>query len=271
MNTLNIVRNRLPAWILGAFTGLFFVFMLAPILIVVWMAFSAQSFIGFPITSYSLRWFYRVVEYEPFLNGLIVSIQIGIVSTVLAALLGVPAALALARSRSALADSVATFLLSPISMPMIVLGFALLFFLSAAGLGISLTSLVIAHTLVGIPYLVRTVVGIYRTQPADFEEAAAILGASRWQVLRYVTLPLVRPGIFAGALFAFLISLDNLPISYFFGSPSTGTLPVVLLSYIENQFDPSIAAVSTVQMFLALFALVIVDRFYGVKHLGSPS
>ena len=128
----------------------------------------------------------------------------------------------------------------------------------------------IAHTLVGIPYLVRTVIGIYRTQPADFEEAAAILGASRWQVLRYVTLPLVRPGL-RRSLFAFLISLDNLPISYFFGSPSTGTLPVVLLSYIENQFDPSIAAVSTVQMFLALFALFIVDRFYGVKHLGAPS
>lgn len=271
MRALDRVRERLPAWSLGAFTLVFFGFLLAPILIVVWMAFSAQSFIGFPIPAYSLRWFRRVVEYEPFLRGLLVSIEVGIVSTVLATLLGVPAALALARSRGVWANAAATFLLSPISMPLIVLGFALLFFLSATGFGVSLASLMIAHTLVGIPYLVRTVIGIYRTQPADFEEAAAILGASRLQVLRHVTLPLVRPGIFAGALFAFLISLDNLPISFFFGSPTTSTLPVVLLSYIENQFDPSIAAVSTVQMALALIALVVVDRLYGVKHLGAPS
>ena len=100
MSTLNIVRDRLPAWILGAFTGLFFAFMLAPILIVVWMAFSAQSFIGFPITSYSLRWFYRVVEYEPFLNGSDRQHRNRDYLDGLAALLGVPAALALARSRS---------------------------------------------------------------------------------------------------------------------------------------------------------------------------
>lgn len=263
--------ERLPVWVLAGFTIIFFVFMLAPILIVVWMSFSAQSFIGFPISAYSLRWFHRIVEYEPFLNSLIVSLEVGLLSTVFAAILGVPAALALARSRGGFADGIAAFMLSPISMPMIVLGFALLFFLSAIGFGISLTSLLVAHTLVGIPYLVRTVIGVYRTQPADFEEAAAILGASRWQVFRHVTLPLVRPGIFAGALFAFLISLDNLPISFFFGSPTTSTLPVVLLSYTENQFDPSIAAVSTVQMVLALAALLIVDRLYGIGHLGAPS
>jgi putative spermidine/putrescine transport system permease protein len=271
MSALDRLRDSLPAWCLGAFAVLFFTFMLAPILVVVWVAFSAQSYIGFPIPSYSLRWFQRVIEYGPFLRGLVVSIQVGVVSTILAMLLGVPAALALARSRSGFADALATFMISPLSMPLIVLGFALLFYLSAAGFGISMTSLVIAHTLVGIPYLVRTVIGIYRTQPADFEEAAAILGASRWQVLRHVTLPLVRPGIFAGALFAFLISLDNLPISFFFGSPMTSTLPVVLLSYIENQFDPSIAAVSTVQMALALLALAVVDRLYGIKHLGAPT
>ncbi|NRG17228.1 ABC transporter permease [Rhizobiales bacterium] len=267
---LDLLRN--PAdLLLPAFVFLFFVFIIAPIAIVVWMAFSAQAYIGFPIPAYSLKWFYRIVEYEPFLNSLIVSIELAIASTIVAATIGVPAALALARSRAGFADGLATFLLSPISMPQIVLGFALLFYLSALGFGVSFTALLLGHTLCGIPYIVRTVLGVYRSQPADFEEAAAILGANRWQVFRYVTLPLVRPGIFAGGLFALLISMDNLPISFFFGSPDTNTLPVVLLSYTENQFDPSIAAVSTVQMLLALLALVVVDRVYGVKHMGAPS
>jgi len=78
-------------------------------------------------------------------------------------------------------------------------------------------------------------------------------------------------GIFAGSLFAFLVSIDNLPISFFFGSPSTNTLPVVMLSYLENQFDPSIAAISTVQMGLALVALLVLDAVYGLRRIGMPS
>ncbi|UZF94949.1 ABC transporter permease [Bosea sp. NBC_00550] len=265
------LSEDMPAWALRAFMLVFFVFLIAPIAIVVWMSFSAQSYIGFPIQSYSLRWFRRVVEYEPFLNSLIVSIKVAVLSTLFATAIGVPAALALARSRSKAADAIATFLVAPISMPLIVLGFALLFYLSTLGFGLSLLALLIAHSVVAVPYIVRTVIGVYRSQPADVEEAAMILGASRWQTFRYVTLPLVSPGIFAGALFAFLISLDNLPISFFFGSPETSTLPVILLSYTENQFDPSIAAVSTVQMLLALATLFVVDRIFGIRNIGAPT
>jgi putative spermidine/putrescine transport system permease protein len=103
--------------------------------------------------------------------------------------------------------------------------------------------------------------------PAALEEAACILGAGRWDIFRHITLPLIRPGIFAGGLFAVLISLDNLPLSYFFGSSSTNTLPVVMLSYLQNQFDPSVAAVSTVQMAIALVLLLAVDRAYGINRL----
>jgi putative spermidine/putrescine transport system permease protein len=254
-----------------AFTAGFFVFLMAPILIVVLVSFSSLGYIAFPIPSYTLKWFRRVWEYAPFLNGLWVSIKLAVGSTVLAAMLGVPAALALGRARSGWANVLATFLLAPLSMPMIVLGFALLFYLSALGFGLSFTALLIAHTVIGIPYLLRTVIGVYRSLPPDFEEAAAILGAGRWRTMLYVTLPLIRPGVFAGGLFAFLVSFDNLPISYFFGTPSTSTLPVVMLSYIQDQFDPSIAAVSTVQMLLALVVLLVVDRIYGLRQLGAPS
>jgi putative spermidine/putrescine transport system permease protein len=253
------------------FVVLFFTFLLAPILVVVVVSFSSLGYIGFPIPAFSLRWFQRIVEYQPFLDGLRVSIELAVAATALAMLLGVPAGLAVARSSHRWAQWSAAFLLSPISMPMIVLGYSQLYYFSALGLGTSFLSLWLAHTVIGIPYIVRMVVGVYRSMPADYEESAMLLGAGRLSALWLVTLPMIRPGIFAGALFAFLVSFDNLPISYFFGSPSTSTLPVVILSYIQNQFDPSIAAVSTVQLTMALVILLLLDRFYGLRRVGAPA
>ena len=252
---------------LKGFVALFVVYMLAPIIVVVVVSFSAQGFVSFPVRAFSLRW-YHGVEYRPFLDSPMVSLQLALVSTFGASLIGIPAALAIGRRRGPVADSIAGFILSPISMPLIVLGYALLFYLSRLGFGISFLGLTVAHTVVGVPYMFRTVLGVYRSQPRDYEEAAAILGANPLQTFAFVTLPLIRPGIFAGALFAILISLDNLPISYFFGSPATNTLPVVMLSYLEHQFDPSVAAIGTVQMVLAMIALAVVDRMYGLRRLN---
>ena len=187
----------------------------------------------------------------------------------LGAMLGVPAALWAARSPSAAANIVSTFLLAPISVPAIVLGFSLLYMLSALALGVSFTSLLITHTVVSIPYIARTVLAVYRAVPPDFEEAAAVLGASRLKTFWYVTMPMIRPGIFAGGMFAVLISLDNLPLSFFFGSSTTNTLPVVMLSYMQNQFDPSIAAISTIQMLIAVVALLVVNALYGIEKLTA--
>jgi len=150
---------------------------------------------------------------------------------------------------------------------MIVLGFASLFFLSRIGVGLSLAALLIAHSCVCLPYVVRMTAAVYRTLPPSLEEAAEILGASRLATLRHVVLPQLRPAIAAGALFSFLVSFDNLPLSFFFGSPQTNTLPVIMLSYVEQQFDPSIAALSTAQLVVAVVILLVVDRLYGLGRL----
>ena len=271
MRAAAAIRRQGATWALGAFVVLFFAFMLAPILIVVVVSFTSVNYVAFPITGFSLRWFWRIVEYRPFLDSLLVSIELALASTACAGVIGVPAALALVRSRAPFANAVSTFLLSPLSMPLIVLGLAFLFFLSALGTGVSFLSLLISHTVVGLPYIVRTVAGVYRGLSTDYEESASILGANRMQIFWYVTLPLIRPGIFAGSLFSVLISFDNLPVSYFFGSAQTNTLPVVMLSYLEHQFDPSIAALSSVQMALAVLALLVVERVYGLKHMSAPT
>jgi len=263
------LRVRYGVIALALYVLLFLGFIAAPIVSVVVVSFSTASFIAFPIPGFTLRWYWHILEYKPFVDALIVSGEVAVLSTMFGTLFGIPAALALARSRGTAAAIVSNFLLAPVTVPAIVLGLALLYFLSSLSLGISFTALLIAHTVAGIPYIVRTVLSVYRSIPPDLEEAAAILGASRWQTLLHTTLPLVRPGIFAGGLFAILTSLDNLPLSFFFGSANTNTLPVVMLSYMENQFDPSIAAISTVQMLIAIVVLLIADRVYGIEKLTS--
>jgi putative spermidine/putrescine transport system permease protein len=269
VNTVTRLRHNAPFFLLLTHVVLFFAFILAPIVIVVVISFSDQTYITFPIQGVSLRWFRRIYEYRSFLDAFVVSLEIAALSAMCAAALGIPAALALARARGRLANAAMTLLLSPLSIPLIVLGFALLFYLSAIGFGVSFVSLLIAHSVVSLPYVVRTVAAVYRGMAPGLEEAAAVLGASRWRVFLYITLPLIRPGIFAGCLFAVLISVDNLPISYFFGSASTNTLPVVMLSYLENQLDPTIAAVSTAQLVFAVALLLIAEVVSGRRGVGS--
>jgi putative spermidine/putrescine transport system permease protein len=263
------VRRDPGAIALGLYVVLFVMFLLAPIAAVVVFSFSSSSFVSFPMEGWTLRWYHRIFEYQPFMDSLLVSVEIAVGSSAIGAVIGVPAALVVARSSSTLSSLVANLLLAPISIPAIVLGFSLLYFLSALSFGISFLALLITHSVIAVPYVARTALAVYRALPPDLEEAAAILGASRWQTLRLTTLPLLRPGICAGALFAFLISLDNLPVSFFFGTASTNTLPVVMLSYMQNQFDPSIAAMSAVQMLIAVVMLLIVDATYGVDKLTA--
>lgn len=256
---------------LGVFVLAFFIFLLAPIAIVVLFSFADANFVSFPIERFSLRWYERMIEYRPFLSSLVFSLQLAAMSAFFAAVIGIPAALALVRSRSGAARAVTTLLLAPLSMPMILLGVALLYYLSWMGLGVSVTSLVIGHTVVALPYVVRTVAAVYQHVGPSFEESARILGANRWRTFIHVTLPLIRPGIISGALFSVLVSLDNLPLSLFFTGASTNTLPVVMLAYQQNQFDPAIGAISTVQMLVAIAALLLMQRFAGLHHIVNQN
>ncbi|QDL93332.1 ABC transporter permease [Paroceanicella profunda] len=255
--------------VLGLWAGLFVVFLLLPMVVVVAVSFSSASFVSFPIPGFSLRWYARAFDYAPFMSSLLTSIELAVAATLVGTLLGIPAAIAVARSRHPVANAMSNFLLTPLSMPEIVLGFALLYFLASLRIGSGFLSLLIAHSIVAIPYISRTVMSVYRAIPASHEEAGAVLGASRFQILRQIILPQIMPGVFAGGMFSMLISFDNVSLSYFFGSAHTSTLPVVMLSYMENQFDPSIAAISTIQMLIAIVTLFAIHRAYGIQRLTS--
>jgi len=265
------LKRKLPTVSLVTYVALFFIFLIGPIFIVVAISFTATPYVVFPPEGFSLQWYERFFDYPPFVNGLIVSIELALATAVVGVIMGVPAALAVTRGRLPYSDSIMVFLLSPLSMPLIVVGFALMFYLSALGFGVSFLSLLIAHTVISVPYIIRTVAGVYRGISPEFEESAAALGANRLQIFWHITLPMIKPGIFAGMLFAMLISIDNLPISFFFGSVETNTLPVVMLSYLENQFDPSVAAASTIQLLVALVGLFVVERIYGLDAMAPAS
>ena len=262
---------RIARGALTLFVIAFFAFLLAPIAVVVLFSFVDAAFVRLPIESFSLRWYQRMLEYQPFLTSLGFSLFVAAASGLIALAISLPAALTLARSRSRFAEAMVTLLLAPLSMPMILLGVALLYYLSWMGLGVSVTSLLIGHVVVSIPYVTRTIIAVYQGSSPSFEESARILGATRWQVFRHVTLPLVRPGIISGLLFSMLVSLDNLPISLFFAGSSTNTLPVVMLAYQQNQFDPAIGAISTVQLVVAVVALLAIQRTTGLRHLVNQN
>jgi putative spermidine/putrescine transport system permease protein len=252
-----MIQAALGRRVLATYVAVFLALVALPILVVVLVSFSPTPFLTIPMSSLSLQWYHQVWEYTPFIDGLIVSLKLAIASSLAGALLAVPCALALARQQRRWATLTVSFMLSPISIPGVVLGFALLYFLSARAIGPGFLALFIAHTAIAIPYIGRTVLSVYRTISPSVEESAIVLGASRLRTLLHVTLPQLRPAIFSGMLFACLISIDNLAISYFFGTAQTNVLPVVMLSYLQNQYDPSIAAIATLQMVLAILALLV--------------
>jgi putative spermidine/putrescine transport system permease protein len=264
-----LAGDAISKGLLAVYTLLFAAFLLAPIVIVVAASFNPEASVMVPYEGFSLRWYQRLLEYRPFTSAMATSIGLAFVATAIAVVIAVPAALGLARSRSRAASVAISLLLSPIAIPPLVIGLSMLYYLSALGIGVSLFALVVTHTVVSVPYVMRTVLAACRNLGSSFDEAARVLGATGWQAFRFVTLPLIVPGVFAGALFAILMSLDNLGLSYFFGTAKVTTLPVVMLSYLQNQFDPLIAAVSTVQMALAIALLLFVERVYGLRALTT--
>jgi ABC-type sugar transport system permease subunit len=177
-------------WLLRAYALGFFAFLLLPLAVVVLVSFASDPYITFPPSGISLRWF-RAVFHEPsFVLGITNSLKLALAATAVSIVLAVPAALALVRHRFRGRDALESWLLSPLSLPLIVLGVALLFYLGRLGLGLSAFGLLAAHVVITVPYVLRTVTAVYRSADRTIEEAARVLGASPWQTFRRITLPL---------------------------------------------------------------------------------
>lgn len=225
------------------------IYLVAPIVIVVGTAFTTTGYPTFPPQGFTLRWFERVMTVAGFPEAIWLSTLLAACSTAVSLVLGTFTALALGRWRMRGHASFSAFVMLPVLFPGTVLGLALLVFFSWIGLAGSFTGLVIAHSLVATPFVIRMVMASLGEFDPAVEEAARNLGAGWWRTFFQITLALIRPGLFAGAMFAFIISFDELVVTLFLSGPRLETVPIKVFTYLEFNSDPTISAISTILIF----------------------
>lgn len=259
--------RRVGRWVLRGVASLSLGFILLPLIFVIWLAFFTNEIVSFPPEGYTLRWFGAIFLQNKFVDGFRVSIQVGVVATLFGLALGVPAALAVARRRFTGREAVNTLLLLPLVVPGVVLGTSIYVFHVEAEIATgwpilgSVGGLIAGHTLIVIPWCVRLVTASLAGMDLATEEAAQNLGATPFVTFFRVTLPAIRPGIVAGALFGFVTSFGNLEMSLFLVGPGRTTLPIAILQYLEWKLDPTIAAVSVLQIMLIGAAMIVTDHY----------
>jgi putative spermidine/putrescine transport system permease protein len=244
-----------------------FVFVLSPLALVVWLSFFENEIPYVPPRGYTLRWFQSAFENPEFSDGFILSLQVAVVATAIGLAVSIPATLALRRSSSLWAQAAIQLLTAPLVVPTIVVGAGIyvslivLELVTTWSLVGSFWTLCLAHVLLTIPWAVRLLLANLAGVDPSLEEAAASLGATPVGTVHLVTLPLIWTGVVAAALFSFVASFGNIELSLFLVAPGRTTLPIAILQYLQFKVDPTVAAVSVVQIAIISIALLVCDRF----------
>ncbi len=251
-------------WIIGIIV---YLFLILPIFVIVFSAFSPSEYPKFPPKGFSFRWFTAVFENPQWLDSLWMSAILLIIVTPLTVILGTMASYALARLKFKGKSLVQSLILSPLMIPQVVLGISLLYLFTMMGINGSILALVVGHMIVCFPYVVRTVsVSVTNLNPA-LEKASMNLGATPLQTFYKITIPLIKPGILAGTVFSAVTSFGEISISLFVSSPSTVTVPVRTFGYIDQTFDPSVNAISVIFIIISVIALIIIERTIGLSKV----
>lgn len=251
---------------LRAYVALVMIFLMVPVIVVVLASFSNTSYLTVPPRGFTLRWYAAVLDDPSYIQSIAFSLTLAVAATAGSLLIAVPAAYALVRRAVPQAQAISAFLMAPLVFPAIVIGVASLQMYSLLGVRSGFARLLMAHLVITIPYAVRAILASLAGTDPTLEDAARVLGANRWEAFRKTTLPLIRPGIAAGGLFAFITSFDNVPVSVFLLGISQPTLPVKIFTSIEYGVDPSIAAISTMLIVAIGLCLVIFERWLGFQR-----
>ena len=254
------------------FCTLVFVFLVAPILVIVPLSFNAEPYFTFTEgmlrldpDAWSLRWYREIVENEAWTGSLVNSMVIGVSATVIATVLGTLAALGLASPAVPARRAIMGILISPMVTPVIIAAAGMFFFYSGLGLGQTHLGIILAHATLGVPFVVVTVTATLAAYDPNLNRAAASLGAGPWTVFRRVQLPLIAPGVISGALFAFAVSFDEVVVVLFMGGVDQRTIPRQMWSGIREQISPAILAVAT---FLIAFAALLLLTVEWLRRRG---
>lgn len=244
------------------------IYLLLPVLIVVPMSFSDSSFLGFPPEKLSLRWYQALLDDPSWLESALASLQVAFLSAICAVVLGVMAALALVRGTFPFRNVITAVLLAPLIVPYVIVGLSV--YIAFLRLGLTETTLgfVLVHTALAVPYVTINVASGLLSVDRRLEMAAMNLGAGPVSTFFRITLPLIAPSVLAGALFAFITSWDEVVTAIFLSGPELTTLPVKMWSGIRVQIDPTVAAISSLALFVILGSFVSVGLVRMIQNLA---
>jgi putative spermidine/putrescine transport system permease protein len=260
-------RERLGWLAFAGAVGLALTIILAPLVLVVWLSFFRNEILSLPPEGYSVRWYGALAAQRQFVAGFQLSALVALASTAAGLLVTLPAAFALRRARLPGREAILHALMSPLIVPALVVGaglyLALIEFEVMTSLPVTGTVFGFAagHVLLTIPWSLRLLTANLSGVDPAIEDAALSLGATPLVTAMKVTLPLIWPGVVAAALFSFVVSFGNIEVSLFLVQPGQTTLPIAILQYLEWKVDPTVAAVSALQIALVAAALLITDRF----------
>lgn len=248
-------------------------FITLPLLVVIAASISPTSAVTFRPWEWTLVWYGGLFE-ERWVQPFLLSVQIAVFVAAISGVLGTLAALALVYERVPGSSAIMAALLSPLAVPQIVKGVAIVLFLSIIGLQTMLgtPALIAAHVVLALPFVMRMAAGALANFDDNLDRAAQILGASKRQRLVYVVLPLIKPGVLSGVIFAFIISFNNIPLSVFLVRPGDTTLPIAVINHLEYSLDPILAAVNVASMIFILLVILAFEKFGGFSaqlHGGS--
>ncbi|MBI2527353.1 MAG: ABC transporter permease [Candidatus Rokubacteria bacterium] len=253
--------------LLSLFNGAVYAFLLAPIVLVLVASLTSAGYVSFPPVGLSLRWYAEIGRRHEFVDALMVSLTVAAAVSVVSTVLGVLAALGLVRYRFLGRDLLNALFLSPLMLPGIVIAVAVLQFYARAGVAATPLTLVLGHVIITTPYTVRLAAASLAGFDRSLERAARNLGASPLQTFRRITLPIIAPGVIAGAMFAFIVSFDDVNVALFLSSPQTTTLPVLMFSYSSQETSPILTSASAVLILVVAALVLVIDRLIGVRNV----
>lgn len=237
-----------------------------PTLVILILSFTGEEALHFPPASYSLRWYAALIDANELQAALWVSLKVAVISVTACVVLGVAAALAIARSEGAMARGLETLFMSPLILPALAFGFAALMLFSLLGMRPSILTLAIGHIVVCVPFVLRTTLASLAQLDPALLDASRSLGASGFHTFRTVTLPLISPGVASGAFIAFMASFDNVPVSLFLQDARTQVLPIYLWDIIQNQLDSRAASACGVIIIATVLMMVLMERVAGFSR-----
>ena len=252
------------AWVIGIVC---IIFLMLPIVITVITSFTSSAVYTLPPPEWSLRWYRSLETRSGLWDAVKLSLNLALISTALSMVLGTMAAIAVTRGDFRGKEAIATFTVSPLMMPGLVVGVALLQFFREIGLRDAYWSLLLAHVVITLPFVMRTLLASMSAFDFSLIDAARTLGLSYPRAILKVLIPNLAPAYLTGGLFAFLASMDNYPISIFLTDARNKTLPIKMLQYLEEQPDPSLAAISSGLIMLAIIVLLVASRTVGLNRM----